>query len=91
MDEKRGHLVSGVRHERVLPQHYGDEQRSVGKAEESGEEDPSSREGEPDVEEEEDIGEVAEVKHEVVITQLLVRIPPVGEQGESFLGKKFLS
>ena len=88
MYEKRGHLVDGVRHEGVLPQHDGCEQRPVGEAEESGEENPSARDGDPDVEEDEDIGEVAEVEHEVVIAQRLVRVPAVGEQGEGFLGKK---
>ena len=81
-----------MRDEGVPPQHDGSEHRAVGKAVANGEE-PSSDAGthdliwKPQVEEDEEVGEVAEVKQEVVVTALFVGIPSVCDQDDCFLEK----
>ena len=92
MDEKGGHLVSGVRHKGVSPHYDGTEHGAIGKAEAGGEEpapDGLSQQHvwQPQVEQDQQVGEVAEVKEEVVIAQLLVGVPAVGDESEAFLNK----
>ncbi len=82
VDEERSHLIIGVRHKRILPQHNGTQHRPVGKAKANGEESAPDVGGDnclgkPQVKEDEDIGEVAEVQQEELKAKLVVGVAAV--------------
>ena len=90
MDEERRHLVIGVGHQRVLPQDNGTQHRTIGKAEAGSKE--SSTEvgrkdgfGDPQVDEDEEVREVAEVQEEELKVKLVVGVAPVRQEQDSFL------
>lgn len=41
----------------------------------------------PEVDQDEEVGEIAKVEEEIVEPQLLVGVPSVGEEDEGFLGE----
>ena len=94
MDEQRRHLVIGVRDERVLPQDDGTQHWTVGKTEADGEEGATQVGGDtddlgqPHVDQDEQVGEVAEVQQEELEVELGVRVDAIGHQEDGFLGEK---
>jgi hypothetical protein len=74
-----------MRYQGVSPQHDGTEQRTVCKGKTGCKELPSDGRPkdhlwQPEVHLDEEVAEVAEVKQEEVIAQLLIGIPSVGKQ-----------
>ena len=72
---------------RVGPEHYRTEDGTVGEAKDDGKEESTNgvSERQPKVNEDEEVGEVAEVKQEIVPAEFLVCIPAVGEENDGFL------
>ena len=78
---QRSHLVDGVGHQGVPPEDDGAEEGPVRVGEDEDEEvapEGGREEGrQPEVGQDEEVGEVTEVKEEVVVLHLLVSVPAV--------------
>ena len=90
MDEERSHLVVRVRYEGISPHHDGTQHRAIGKDKACGEESASDGRTnkpvwQPEIGQNQEVSEVAEIEQEVVKLQLFVGIPTIGQQEKSFL------
>ena len=76
-----------MRDHRVGPQDYCTDEGPIGETENGGEEEPTDGvpQRQPEIHEDEEVGEVAEIKKEVVPAELLVGVPAVGEEDDGFL------
>ena len=87
VDEERGHLIDGVWNHRVGPEHYRTEDGPIWEAKDDRKEESTDRvsKRQPEVNEDEEVGEVAKVKQEIVPAEFLVCVPAVGEENNGFL------
>jgi len=87
MDEEWSHFIGGVWDNWVGPQYYCTDEGPIWETENGGEEKSPDgvSERHPQVHKDEKVGEITEIKKEVVPAKLLVGVPAVGEKDDGFL------